>query len=300
MHFLVLLQLLLIANIYQAGVSFANGNDKFVHENVRWSQLKYEASAFFVTAQTTIKLSSANKSEALQKIVKFTAEDLLVPQGDRLFNVDIFTDEFGRQTNYQVWFEESGQALQRKRITRGNRNQIKLTRYAKCGIYKLSKKFSNDKFDSDYGGWSKVKKKYKPYPEATCDGSTVVDSNALLYMVSALDLKDIGDQYELLLGSKKKPVKVKLVVKTKKKIKADYKISNASGKDLVNQSVEVLQVQLMAVADNENEKEDIELLGLHGKIYLYVDASNHLILRISGDTKYVKNLDVNLKYADMQ
>lgn len=290
---IVILYMLKVTSVAMAQSSIPANQHK-----VDWTGLEYKATVFFVTATSSIKLDVLDTDQAQKDLVIEGGKDVLNPRQQQIFRLNTFSDEFGKKTSYQLWFDGDGTALQKTRILKGNKNEVKVYRYAPCGYYRLVKKFKNDNFDSGFNDWKNIKASYKPYKNAQCEDVIITDSNALLYLVPSLDFKNVGDSHEFLVESSQRLVPVKLSVKSKTAIKADYQLETAEGKTRVYKSVDVLKIQLQPVV-NSPGSDNFSFLGLKGNIDLYVDMKNRMILRLSGKLDVVGSVDINLSAAKM-
>ena len=267
------------------------------HENVRWKQLVYEASAFFITLETDIKLSTVNKESELNQFVLGHREDLQLPEHDEFFRLDTYSQGFGKDTRYQLWFDSNGSALQRKKTVKGKKNEIKVYRFTSCGHYKLRKKFPNDSFDVNFNRWLDSEAQLTNYPSELCNDHAIYDVNTLLYIISTLNIRHVGFEKELLVVSKGKVYTVKLTAKKKTSIYSEYDLKSPNGNSTFEDDVDVLEVHITPVTNSKSERDRFKFLGLKGKVRVYIDTENQLILRIKGKIKVLGSIDINLKKA---
>ena len=147
---------LLLVLAFSLPTAWATENNQLKHENVRWNRLVYEASAFFVTLESEVKLQSIDKTKAIEDLVMKEESNLLYPKGERLFRIDTFAEGFGKETRYSLWINPDGEVLQRKKVLSGKKNEVKLYRFSPCAFYTLRQKFPNKNFDRDFDQWNAV------------------------------------------------------------------------------------------------------------------------------------------------
>ena len=275
----------------------SNGDLALDHNAVRWSSLVYEASAFFVTLDTKVSLNKVNKDSDLKFLVLEDNEDVSLPRGDKFFRIDTFAEGFGKNTRYQLWFDNDGSILQRKKIVKGDKNEIKIYRYSQCGHYRMRKKFPDEDFEESYDKWKMSEVGLTSYPASLCEGNTVYDANTLLYLISALNLKSAGYERQLQVVSRGRLFTVKLHAKKMTSIYADYKLRTQGEDETIEDDVNVLEVRIMPVTDVKEELDSFKFLGLKGRVRVYVDTEKQLILRLRGEVKVLGKVDINLKKA---
>lgn len=269
------------------------------HDNVRWNRLVYEASAFFITLETEIKLTTVDRKTVAEQLVLQDETNLLFPEGRNVYRIDTFADSFGKRTHYSLWFDSDGEILQRKKVLRGKKNEIKIYRFSPCAYYSLRKKFPNKKFDQGFSQWTASNQKFLEFQPELCGDEPIVDANTLLYLISALDIKDTGLDRELLTFSRGRLIKVRLKARKKTSIYSEFKVKHPAGSNEIEDDVDVLQLHLSPVVDNSKDRDNFRFLGLKGDIKIYVDTKRKLILRLSGNVDVVGSIDINLKKAEL-
>lgn len=294
MRFKILILLLLSNSV------FATENPPiYNHDNVRWNRLVYEASAFFITLETEIRLSTIDRKAAVEQLVLQDETNLLFPEGQNVYRIDTFADSFGKKTHYSLWFDSDGEILQRKKVLRGKKNEIKIYRFSPCAYYSLRKKFPDKKFDQEFSQWTAANQKFQEFQPELCGDEPIVDANTLLYLISALDIKDAGFDKELLTFSRGRLIKVRLKAIKKTSIYSEFKVKHAAGSNEIEDDVDVLQLHLSPVVDNSKDRDNFRFLGLKGNIKIYVDTRRKLILRLSGNVDVVGSIDINLRKAEL-
>jgi len=267
--------------------------------NVRWSRLVYQASAFFITMESEIRQGSIPVADVLPQLVLNNEPNVVRPKFEKILKVENYSEGFGKKTRYSLWFDQNGEALQRKKLVRGKKNEIKIYRFTPCGHYTLRKKFSDKKFDENYSQWKESDRSYTDFNSNLCGNEQIYDVNSLLYLISALNIKDVGYKKDFLTFSYGHLVRVKLTAKKMSTVYADYKIKSPDRDLTVNESVDVLELHLTPVTEDKKERENFRFLGLKGDVTVYLDLKHQLILRLRGKVDVVGSLDINLKRAEL-
>ena len=269
------------------------------HGNVPWSRLTYAASAFFMTLESEVRQESIAAEKAAEQLVLNDQKDVNKLPAENIIRIDNFSEGFGKKAHYTLWFDQNGEALQRKKLVKGKRNEIKIYRFSSCGYFTLRKKFPSANFDENFSQWEEAKKSYTEFSSGLCGKQPVYDVNALLYLISALDIKEIGYQKDITTFSDGKLLQVKLVAKKMTSIYGDFKINSSQKEITVDDSIDVLELHLMPVTKNKKERESFRFLGLKGNIKVYLDLTHQLIVRLRGNVDVVGTLDINLKNAEL-
>jgi hypothetical protein len=276
--------------------------EKFVmldHDSVNWTRLVYEASAFFMTLESEVNLKTIPSDTATKQLTLNDGVDVLSPKGDKVFHLQNYAEGFGKKTYYTLWFNSDGESLQRKKLVRGKKNEIKIYRYAPCGYYTLRHKFNSKKFDANFSQWKESDASFTEFPRELCDSGKIFDVNSLLYLISALNIKNVGYERELLTFSRGKLITVRITAKKMETIYSDYKINSSSGTLKINDDINVLKVQVTPLTSNRKDLESFKFLGLKGKVNVFIDTSRQLIVRLSGKVDVVGKININLKHAEL-
>lgn len=277
----------------------AEGNEQLNHENVVWSHLSYEASAFFVSLESDISLQSINKETAMAELVMKEESNLLFPSGNTVYRLNTFAEGFGKETRYLLWMDQNGEVLQRKKVSRGKKNELKFYRFSPCAFYTLRKKFPDKKFNENFNAWTEADRKFSEFDPALCDGTPIYDVNSILYLISTLDIRDVGYEKEVLSFSRGELFKVKIHARKKTTIYSEFTVNSPNGKEEFEDDLDVLEVRLIPQAVNEKDRDSFKFLGLRGNIKIYVDPERRLVVRLRGKVKVLGSIDINLKKADL-
>lgn len=290
---------LLLFTLFSSAIFADESQSRLDHDSVRWNRLVYEATAFFITLETEMKLSSLSRQMASGQLAMKDESNLLFPRGGKVFRIDTFADSFGKETHYSLWFDEDGEILQRKKVQRGKKNEIKLYRFSPCAYYSLRKKFPDEEFDEKNQQWDAFNHKFHEFAPELCGDEPVIDANALLYLVSALNIKDVGFEKDINTFSRGRLIKVRLKAKEKTSIYSEYVVNSPEGKTEIEDDIDVLKIQLSPIVGDSKERDNFRFLGLKGNINIYVDTKRKLIVRLSGKVKVLGSIDINLRRAEL-
>ena len=291
--------LVIVSFFSSSNLPAAERNSVLAHDNVRWSRMVYEASAFFVTMETEITLSTVSGDASLNELTLNNEPNVLLPKKGNIFRIENFSEGFGKKTRYTLWFDNNGEALQRKKLVRGKKNEIKIYRFTNCGYYKLREKFADKKFDKNYNQWKESDKSFSEFQQELCDSGTIFDVNALLYIINILNIKDVGFEKELLTFSDGRLLKIKLFAKKKTSIYSEYEIKSPDKNIHVENEIDVLEVHVSPVTSDKQERDSFRFLGLKGDVKVYIDTAHQLIVRLRGKVDVLGTLDINLKKAEL-
>ena len=269
------------------------------HNNIQWSRLVYEASAFFITLQSEVKQQSMALDSAEKQLVLSNDPNVISPGAETIYKVENYSEGFGKEARYTLWFDGNGAALQRKKLVSGKKNEIKIYRFSPCGYYTLRKKFPNKNFDKNFDQWKKTNKSFSEFSPELCGQGPVYDVNALMYLISALNIKQVGYEKEFLTFSDGRLLKVRLIAKKMTTVYGDFNITTPQKNISIDKSIDVLELHLTPITSNRKERDSFRFLGLKGNIKVYLDLTHRLIVRLRGKVDVVGQLDINLKKAEL-
>ena len=282
--------LLLLVGLHQIAV--ADDINRFAHDKMRWGDLEYQAKVFFVSTTSDIHLQIIKAVAAAKVLLDVDGKDLIKPSGENVISISTYSESFGKKTRYQVWFDFDGRVMQKARTLRGNKNEKKMYRYTDCGYYSFRQRFNKENFTSALINWAQVKKRYHAY-RTQCNHAVITESNALLYLVPAMEFGKVGDSHELLVESRSHIARIKLTAVDKKTLRSSYHIKD-QGKTRTVKNPTVLKIKLTSRDASNSNNASFEFLGLSGDIYLYVDIAERVISRLNGDIDVIGNIDIDL------
>jgi len=283
--------LLLFVGLHQIAV--ADDINSFAHDKMRWSDLEYQAQFFFVSTTSAIHLQVIKSIDAAKVLLDVDGKGLIKPGGDNVISISTYSESFGKKTRYQLWFDFDGRAMQKARTMRGKKNEEKMYRYADCGYYSFRRRFKKENFTPGVINWDQVKKRYHAY-HTPCNHAVITESNALLYLVPALNFKKVGDSYELLVESSSHIARIKLAAIDKTTLRSSYQIKDQAGKARTVKNPTVFKIKLTSLDASNSKNKSFEFLGLSGDIYLYLDMAQRVISRLNGDIDVIGNIDIDL------
>lgn len=258
------------------------------HASVNWTELQYSASTFLVSAKTTLRIGKNDEA-----LLDPGADDVVMPGQNDVYRIENESEAMGKRTRYLIWFDSGGAVLQRTRIRRGSKNDIKVYRYTQCGYISIRKKFSDSKFDEQFNDWDPAGYKTRRLNSPLCDSKPVVQGDSLSYLVSTLNWQNKGDSFRFTAVSSGKLFDVSLQASKKTHIDVDYTAHGPEGKQRIETEKAVWKIEVKPAADRKK----FRFLGLKGKISLFYDPETRLILRIRGDVDYLGTVDINLASA---
>ncbi|MGD8573012.1 MAG: hypothetical protein PVH98_11180 [Gammaproteobacteria bacterium] len=264
---------------------------------VQWQKLDYHASKFFLTAESTVTVDKKPARDILEDLVPSDKYEVLKPKGESVFIVTTDTDNFGTRTRYTMWFDSDATILQRLKVRTGDDNDIKLYRHTPDGYLDFRKGFNGKKFSVDLKKIAGYHHSFKPYSDKKKLNENVTESTAFLYLVGMLDFKNKGDMAQFTVSSRGKLANVKLLVKGRQKLYADYKVVTGNSNHHVKGDRDVLRIAVLPVNAAGKPVKNMKLMGVQGRLYLYLDVENRLLLQITGEAKVLGDIDIKLGKA---
>ena len=268
-------------------------------KDIKTSKLEYKASKLFLSMESTVTVDKKPVAAVLDDLVEPEKSDrsFVQPRGGSVFIVTTDTDNFGTRTRYTLWFDEAGAILQRLKVRSGDDNEIHLYRYASDGYLEYRKQFNNKKFSLNLQGIKNYQSLFHPYPATETLNGDVTESSAFLYLAGLLKLQKPGDTQSFTVVSRGKLINVKMVVKAKRKLAVDYKVFSGSNNQHIEGKRDVLRIAILPVDANGKPIKNFKMMGLQGKLTLYLDVQSRALVQISGEVKVLGNVDIKLRKA---
>ncbi len=258
-----------------------------------WRILSYEASKLFITASTTVTLEVDAKVPA----------DLYTPAAGKAgvhkpipatridHRLTLETQTMGRRSVETVFFDSGqGSAVQRHKRRFGNKGYSKTHRFLNGGVVVRRSAPAEGSSSSEEKNWTDIQETLFPLPDSGgC--RVVIDPLQIFYLLSASDLKNPGDFFEVCVFSKKSFGLMKAEVTAISERKTDYRLDDrpASGKS------RVIAISLTSSPlKGQTDEEKIELIGLEGDLEVFLDAESRVPVEICGDHSKLGSISVRL------
>jgi hypothetical protein len=265
---------------------------------LQWSSLEFVASKLLITVRSSVELDYKTSTEAGEQLVVVPRGEMIVPQSSRdVLSMRITTRLLGRESAIKLWMlGGDGQALQRERLDSGRKNRYKVYRYLKDGVHALRRSPDKGEKELPHPRWSKERESRYPYADGGAD-RVVVDSSAILYLLSGEALRQPGDSLTVQVFSNKTVIPVRISVEDVAEIRALVELQIDGNTAEETRGREALQLSIEPLAGPDVEQEDFELLGLSGALTVMLDREYRVPLSIMGKADALGQVTVRLKRA---
>jgi hypothetical protein len=267
---------------------------------VTWSELRFLARKFFLTASATIRVERVPSAE-LAAHLRTPPGDAAPPLPEPETEVVTVTSDlpFGRGEIARVWLDPgSGAAIQADKLSSGGSAYSKIFRFTDEGVYTWRRAPANRHEASlPPSAWSH-RKEYleaaRPRPPA---GMPVTDPYALLYLVSRAHLERPGALLSLHIVSQGRLVELTFVPEGLRMLATSFHEVWPGGRAERKGMVLVRAVEATArVVGGPGSASDVDLgfLGMRGDLLLYLEADTGLPVELTGRTESIGRLTVRL------
>ena len=244
-----------------------------------WQVLEFEEQAFWATAQSRLEFPDPDED---QDHWELTASSAIPENSERVIHT----------------FEPaSGQLLSRDRLSKGKQDQrLKSYTYGSDDILR-ERRAPEGEAGTAPGKWPVTSRKELPYPPAAQD-ITLTSPYMLLLLAQRLQQEGPGASREVLVHTDFNFYRARMTCGNGVPVEANYALT---GDGEISGERDTLAVALRVSPEGElAEKDDFNLLGLHGEIILLFDAQTGLPLQVRGDAPRVGRMQINLKSATLR
>ncbi|WP_455220400.1 DUF3108 domain-containing protein [Kaarinaea lacus] len=268
-------------------------------KNLHWSRLEFKTYLLFIKLTADVEYRRVD-SNAVAGFYNPADKQLVVSESDELLLLTMNSDNFGRKSVVHFWFDPDLAGLQTEQIESGRKNYVHTYRFGKNGVYRRDVYPKENESDLPRSEWTKLEYHEYPYP-SNFSSTSLTDSAALFYIVSAANLSKPGDTFTCFTFGKKHLNKIELKVEGLSEIDVDYYEQHNNNEREVEETVSALRISVIPtpVGDN-NEENEFEFLGLKEDIKIYVDPRNRIPLQISSRVKILGTVDIKLGRAKLQ
>ncbi len=274
---------------------------------VAWTELRFKASKLMFRATAEIRLQRAQRGEVRADLIDPEKRRWIDPSDDRNLLLRADSRVLGRQSTARLWMASSDvAAFQRDELSRGRR--YKIYRYADTGVYVQTRRPAGGERRKPHARWSLVEAAYSPHPIALEAGQRIAEPLALLLVVSAASLDQVGDTAEILVLSKGLLVDVEMQVIARELSSVRYTEVSRAGSREVSGPVDVLRIAVRGRqagarggrASAGLESADLVLMGLKGDLEMLLDADSKIPLRIVGKIPLLGRVRLHLRRVQLR
>jgi len=265
---------------------------------VGWSEIRMTASKLLLTAEARLTLRTLSGEAAANDLRPVTAAGFTpLPPGDEVLELTYDAGGVGRQSSLVLWMDPySGAALQRIQHDQGGRLRWRVYRFGREGAYQQTRWPATAAEENlKPARWTRTSQGLRAYPVAP-GGKPVVEPTGLLYAIAAAALDKPGDRLELLVFRRRDTQLVRIDVLPPSPVAVHYDELWPTG--TVERDEQVLPVRLsvqgLPVPGSKPGDDELELLGLRGKLELLLDPATRAPLELSGDVRILGKVTLRL------
>ncbi|MEQ1802361.1 MAG: hypothetical protein ABL989_10590 [Gammaproteobacteria bacterium] len=269
----------------------------FDPSRVGWSEIRMTASKLFITAEARLTLRTVPGAAVVPDLLAVPAGQFtpLVPDTD-VMELLYDTRGAGRVSRLTLLMDpRSGAALQRTQHDQQGKQRLRTYRFGVEGAYQRTFWPANAAEKALMPArWTETTEGLRAYPIPPA-GRPVVEPTGLLYAVAAASLDKPGDALEVLVFRRRDTQVVRIEVLPPKDVSVRYDELWPKGAVQRSGKVRPLRLSLQGLpVPGSDPDEDLELLGLRGRLELLLDPATRAPLQLSGNVKIVGSVTLRL------
>ena len=267
---------------------------------VGWSEVRMTASKLFLTAEARLSLRIVSGSSVAPDLLPIPPGVLtpLVP-GAEVVELLYDASGAGRRSRLTLLMDPvSGAALQNTVHDLEGRLRLRTYRFGTEGAFQRTRSPA----DASENGllparWTNTSEGLRAYPIAPGQ-QAVIESTGLLYAIAAAGLNKPGDTVELLVFRRRDTQLVHIEVVPA--VEIDVRYDELWPKGAVQRSGKLLPIRLTLQGvpvpgrTADADADELEVLGLRGKLELLLDPATRAPLQLSGNVKVLGGVTLRL------
>ncbi len=270
---------------------------------VPWAELSYSAHKLLFGATTVIRVEGL-PAETVTELLRTppTGRQVPLPTGGAAA-VSVTTDlPFGRDETVRLFFDpNTGAALGGEKTMLGRSAYHKLLRYTDGGLYTWRSAPANDRETAlSPEGWTRHKEYLVEPPLRPPQGTPVIDSYALLYLVTAARLDRRGSGLRIVMLADDRYVEMAFATGglTYSRVSFDEIWPGGSRHRDGNVVTRTVRATARALgATDTSEDVDLGFLGMRGALTIYLETGTGLPVALSGRVQHIGEVTVRLTRA---
>lgn len=255
---------------------------------VGWSEIRMTGSKLFLTAEAELRLRAVAGDRVAPDLLQVPAGTFTPVEPDReVLELQYDARGAGRVSRATLLMDpRSGAAIQRTQHDQQGKLRFRTYRFGSEGAYQRTFWPATDAEKAQLPGhWTRTSEGLRTYPEPP-GGRPVLEGTGLLYAIAAAALDRPGDALEVLVFRRRDTQVVRIEVLPPQAVSVQY--DELWPRGTVQRSGTVLPLRLslqgLPVAGADPD-EDLELLGLRGRLELLLDPATRAPLQLSGNVK---------------
>jgi len=277
----------------------AGGPAPFDPGQPAWTELRFEASKFFVTADAKVEARLRPAAEIAGELLD-TPSGEPVPAGDQVLEMLYTARGLGKASVTTLWADPlTGAALQRRGLDTSGDLRERTYRFADIGGYHYTRRPADArerKLPAEQ--WSNRSEGLRAYP-AEAIGKPVTENTALLWLAAAANLHQPGERIELLAFARRHVNRVVMELGARRPERVDYTLRRGGTSERRRGEVNalVLHIRGKPLGIEPDGRDDFELLGLRGDLELLLDPDGRIPLQLRGNVKIAGTVTIRLREA---
>lgn len=267
---------------------------------VPWAELSYSAHRFLLGAKTEIRVERL-PAETLAEVLRTppVGRQVPLPTGGAVA-VTVTTDlPFGRDETVKLFFDPAtGAAIGGEKTMLGRSAYHKFLRYTDGGLYNWRSAPANDgETILSPEGWTRNKQYLVEPSVRPPQGTAVIDSYALLYLVAAARLDRRGSGLRMVMLADDRYAEMTFVAGGLTYTRVNFDEIWPGGSRHREGDLMVRTVRATArVLGASESSEDVELgfLGMRGALTIYLEAGTAVPVALSGRVQHIGEVTVRL------
>ncbi len=292
---LVALALLLAAAPANADTRFDPA--RFNPARVGWSEIRMSGSKLFITADARLSLANVPGATVRPRLLAVAAEGFTpLKPGTDVLELLYETRALGRQSRLTLWMDPiSGAALQRTQHDQDGKMRLRTYRFGSEGAYQRTFRPATAAEKAlPPERWTNISEGLRAYP-VDPGQQPVVEPTGLLYAISAAALDQPGDTLDVLVFRRRDTQTVRIEVQPPREISVRYDELGPQGTVQRSGTVQALRLSLQGLpVPGGDPDDDVELLGLRGRLELLLEPKTRAPLQLSGNVKVVGAVTLRL------
>lgn len=264
--------------------------------------LNYKASKFFITAETSVALSTRPSTTVIPTLTRIEGKTGVMPDSERVIVETLRTSVLGRYSDIELLMNPDSRVLQIHSLQSGYKDRYRLYRHFTDGAYSI-KRFPTDKREAGAGlqAWSTIHEDYYPIAEAH-RALQITKAEGLFYIVNVMDWNRVGARHIVNLFDPDGLIELTMDFVGTTTIETSYdKIDDKGVASRISGEVEVRKIRIDGrPLDPSANQGNFDFLNYKGGVNLFVDTRQGIVLELSGDLDYVGEVAIKLQSADFR
>lgn len=280
-----------------AGVPAGAPAPAFDAARVGWSEIRMTGSKLFLTAEARVSWRGVAGAAVTPDLLAVPAGVFTpLPAAGDLVELTYDARATGLKSRLSLLMDpRTGAALQRTQHDQQGKLRVRTYRYGQEGAYQRTFWPATGAEKSlPPARWTKTSEGLRAYPDPP-GSRPVVEPIGLLYLIAASDLDQPGDSLDVLVFRRRDTQTVRIEVLPPRDVRVRYDELWPRGAVQRDGTVRPLRLTLTGLpVPGADPGEELELLGLRGRLELLLDPATRAPLQLSGDVKIVGSVTLRL------